>query len=1193
VVREMLARGRGDTAALAEAAGADDSGHGALTAAAKLGADKSAVKREAEWLSQSHQNSTDPYCTEALLLDASAEASDLAKVDATLRAQLHRAAPHARISSLLALQDVARRHEGAQQVLPELSSAVDVDGRNTVLLRAYARARAAGSEFSRAFRREAEVTSGPRAAFAYLRAGFALADHDEGRLSAFAAAYDAAPSYLPSVWALHQEARRAGDLDRLHDLHAREAGRAKDPYENVAHLVRAALVRAGSDTDAAALQLARALDLMPTDPVLRELVIRLGDAVPATLRAEAMQRMAEHAPPELERPALLSAAGAFEDANQPVRAAALYEAVLAKEPHDPIADMGFERVAAGANKMAELLDSKRRALESAQTDAARLKALEDLVDLDVNADPALALSRAQHILGLVPDHPAALRRIERQAMHEQDVETLFATEARLLKSSTGPRDRTARLRALSVLAGLREDEQANAELDALVLEGSKDAHEDAWVGRQLFSSAAAVNDREAIIRALELLLKRAADPHELVTLTLQKARLVLGEAPQGLEAQINQAAADASDHPLLDETLADVHLALKDARRASERFEAAGNGALDPRRRARLFHQAGKLLQDELRAPDKARDVLRKAAEADLGYGDVQARLESLLSGRNDFEGLITLTETRIKAGGPPAQLAELYRQLAKLYDKRGTKAESRRALDDAQAIDPDNLAVLRDVAEWHERDGNHRECAESLIRIARLSRDPVELRETFFKLGEIYDLHLPDARRAEAAYRRVLKLGPRHVKALERLSALYKREGQRELASEALERLLAAVESPVRRREVAFELAKLKEDHADPRGAEETLEGLRRQSPQDLYVLRGLADFYRRNHAHSALAMHLNRAVNDLRQAVEADFDDAGLWKALVEMLDERQRRDAARACASAAFALGLADAAVAQHTDNEGNVPGVGGAAFSELLDDLVFPDNMPSGARILFRYGADALNKVAPFDVRQIGGEKLDKKHALRGVVQEMARWVNASDIDVFVTAQLPYAFVPVGDAPVQLLVGRTLLDTLSRGEQMFLVARALKIARAQMSVTCRIRPDEMALMLLSLVRLQAPDFAPQGVDLAALDDMTRRVHKQVSKRARDDLLPHLMELAGTQDFDPTRMYFLASTAGNRAGLLATGSLPSALSALAKLAGVGKERTTATIVAQVEEARELLSFAISESHFEARQRAGADRR
>jgi tetratricopeptide (TPR) repeat protein len=1194
VVREMLARKRGDASALAEMAASDEASHGPLAAAAKLATDVYAVARELSWLERSHAVSSDPWCTETLLIDAAAEASDQARVRSSLRAELDRAAPHARASALLTLADLAHRHRDGDELTTELASAVDADSRNTLLARAYARSHPPEGELARVMRREAEHSSGARAAFAHLRAAYALADDHEGRLSAFAAAYDAAPSYLPAVWALHQEARRQGDLERLHTLHAKEAGRARDPHEAVAHLVRAALVRAGSDTDAAALQLARGLDLMPTDPVLRELVIRLGDAVPATLRAEAMQRMAEHAPNQLERPALLSAAGAFEDASQPDRAAALYQEVLAREPHDPIATMGLERAALAAGKIAELLEQKRRALELATTPAAQLDALEDLMHLDVDADPELTIERARQLLELEPDHPGALRRIERHAMQHGDVITLFEVEARMAQSSLGAHDRATRLRALWVLAQLRGDEQAAHEVDEMVLTLGPSAKDGSWLGRQLLSSAAVMGDRAGIERALELLIDASSDPMELLTLTLQRAQLLVDRQPEKLEMAIRDAANQFANHPLTAEALADVQLALNDARRAAEHYEEAAKAALDERRRARLYHQVGKLYQEQLKSPDKARDALRKAAEADLTYGDVQARLESLLSGRNDLEGLIGLAEARLKSGGTPSQIAELNRQLGKLYEKRGDKAGARKKLEEAHAAEPDNLAVLRDIASAYEAEGNYRECAESLIRLARLSRDPVELRETFFKLGEIYDLHLPDPRRAEAAYRRVLKLGPRHVKALERLSALYRREGQRDLSAEALERLLQAVESPARRREVAFELAKLKEDHGDARGAEETLETLRRKSPEDLYVLRGLADFYRRNKAQSALAMHLNRAVDDLRRAVEQDFDDAALWTALVEMLDEKQRRDAARACASAAFALGLADAGVAQHTDNEGNIPGVGGAAFSELLDDLVFPDNVPGAARILFRHGGEALNKAAPFDVRVVGGEKVDKKHSLRGVVQEMARWVNSTDIEIFSSAQLPYAFVPVGEAPIQLLVGKALLDNLTRGEQQFLVARALKIARAQMSVTCRIRPEEMALMLLALVRSQAPGFEPPGVDLANLDEMARRVGRHLSKRAREDLAPHLMELAGSTDFDPSRVYWLASTAGNRAGLLATGSLPSALSALAKLSGLAREgRTTATVVAQIEEARELLGFAISESHFEARQRAGADRR
>ena len=174
---------------------------------------------------------------------------------------------------------------------------------------------------------------------------------------------------------------QAGDIERLSDLHAREAGRAKDPHEAIAHLVRAALVRAGDDADAAAAQLTRALDLMPSDPVLRELVIRLGDAVPATLRAEAIQSSAERAPTALKRPATLAAAAAFEDASQPARALALFEAVLAEHRGDPIAEMGLERVARAAGKAAQLDEEKRRQLADAQDARARRKALEALLEM--------------------------------------------------------------------------------------------------------------------------------------------------------------------------------------------------------------------------------------------------------------------------------------------------------------------------------------------------------------------------------------------------------------------------------------------------------------------------------------------------------------------------------------------------------------------------------------------------------------------------------------------------------------------------------------------------------------------------------------------------------------------------------------------------------------------------------------------
>jgi tetratricopeptide (TPR) repeat protein len=1194
VVREVLARKRGDVNTLANSVAEDEDGTlGALAAAAKLAREPTMSEQERSWLSRAAKGESDHATALALLLDASAEAHDYAGIRTALTVRAQDGAVDLRVAAWLTLSDVERRQRELPARVEALKNAIALSPQSTTLSRALARATDDGDLRYRTFRKEAEGTRGIRAAFAQLRAGYALGDGDDRKLAAFVAAYDAAPTYLPTAWALHHEARRQGDLARLSELHGREAGRAQDPVEAVAHLVRAALIRASDDTDGAAAQLSRALDLFPTDPVLRELVLRLGDAVPATLRAEAIVRASEHAPSTLRRAGLLAAAGAFEDANQPSKARELYETVLRSEPADPIADMGFQRVNEALEDRSATHARLLKQTEQAQTPAAQHKALDELLTFGDTAVQVEEHARALH--ALVKTHPLALRVLERAAMARNDARALLRVEYDVLQCSHGKADRPARLRTFAVAQYLSDDHLSTPDrLDEHLLDTSVESTLNPWFARQLFDAAVQSRDAASLDRAEALMLSCTSDPSEVVSATITRCRSHAHASAEAVARELGEAAQKDPAHPLGAELHAEALIRAGASEQAAERFEDAARVSTSRQRAARLWYRAGRLWQEELRAPDRARDAFRAAAEHDVGYADVQLRLESLLSGHNDLAGLIALTETRLRNGGPPEQLVELHRSLAKLYEKQGDKGAARASLRDALSISPEHLAALRDYAQLAERDKEWREAAEALIRLARLSRDVNELRDVFFRLGEIYDLHMPDPRRAEAAYRRVLKLGPRHAKALERLAALYRREQQIPLAIEALERLVQVAETPARRREVAFELSRIKEDAGDLRGAEEALENVRRGAPTDLYVLRGLADFYRRQDSGPALAMHLNRAANDLSHALSSNLSEPALHSALVEVLDQRGRRDAASACASMAVALGLAEGSVSAHTDNEGNIPGVGGAAFSELLDDLIYPESLHPAVRIVFRHGAEALNKAVPFDVRGFGAEKLDRRHPLRSTAQELARWVGANEIEIYVTERSPNAFVPAQDAPVTLLVGRSILETLSRGEQQFLVARALKLAKAQMSLACRVRPDELALMLHSLIRASLPDFVPDGGDVALVEDMSRRIGKFLSKKAREELLPHLIELAGEPNLDLTKTYEVASQAANRAALLATGQAPAALSALHKLAGVSAQvRPNADTLTQVAEARELVLFALSEAHFEARQRAGADRR
>lgn len=1194
VLREALARRSGNNARLAEIVAGEEAGRGALAAAAKLALSGRNAIEELTWLIEAAEEESG-VTAHWLAIDASAELSRVEETRRLLRAESERGAAPDRVLALLALAELERQRSDTAVRRDTLQQAWELAPRDVTVLRAFARAQPTADEAAHAHRREAESSAGARAASAYLREGFVREAGTPERLDAFVSAAAAAPGYGPANWALHREARRQGDLARLSELHGSEAERAPDKRGRAAHLVRAALIRAGEDTEAAAQQLTRALELMPDDAVLAELVFRLGDAAPAAVRIRTLERLAERTQEPFRRQLVLAAAGTLEDEGKLSESAERYRAVLRDHPQDPIADAGLERVIVEASRAGELLEAKRRAVQEASTERARARALEELMLLETAPAPSLEL--AHELLALAPSHPLALRALERDAMQRDDRGALIGLQLRFVDSGRGARDKAARLRFLHLLRALQpEDEAAQAELDRKVLDCAPDASHSLWLTRQLMSSAIALGAREQIVRAIDLLAEQTHDPVERASLTIQKGWLTLDVEPAELAEPLREAQQGHPDHPTVLELIAEARRAARDFVGAATQFEAAGERALSNERAAHLWSRAASLWDAQLKQPERAQRALQRAAARELDFPGVRERLAALLTAHGDVAGLVALTQARIARGGTPEHLVELLRKLAELHEQRGDRESARSALREALAHSPDSLPVWRDLARAAERAQNHPERVEALGAVIRLSRDPLELRDALLELGEIHEKHIEDPSRAEAAYQRVLKLGPRNTVALERLAALYRRGGAHDLAAEALQQLARAATDPRQKRDVTLQLARWREEQGDARAAEELLEALRRAHPTDRELLLGLAGLLRRTNAHVALAMHLNRAVNDLRHALVTDFDDVELWRTAIDMLIERGRLDVASQCASTALALGAAAPEFEKEERTEAERQGIGGAAMSELLDDLVFPESSPPSLRIVFRHAAEALNRTAPLDLRLLGAEKLDKRHPLRAIVAEQARWIAHRDIEVFVSAELPYAFVPIQESPVQLLVGNALIDALSEQEQRFLVARALKIARAQMSIACRLGPQQLELLLHGLVRSQVPSHAPSFLELSALDDAARRVGKQLSRRAQSELVPHLLELtyAGIPRFDAANVYGVASTAGSRAGLLATADIDGALSALIKLSGMSVEHTSrASAVAEVEEARELVSFAIGEAYFESRMRAGKEAR
>ncbi|MFW6050992.1 MAG: tetratricopeptide repeat protein, partial [Myxococcota bacterium] len=680
------------------------------------------------------------------------------------------------------------------------------------------------------------------------------------------------------------------------------------------------------------------------------------------------------------------------------------------------------------------------------------------------------------------------------------------------------------------------------------------------------------------------------------TRTAEALEEATGEAEAA--AELGPALEATPEHPAAAESLARLREAAEDPRGAAEAYEAAARAAHLPKRRVALWYRAGVLWQDELGEPERAIEALGHVAELDVTHQDAFERLRALFGDRDDTAELSRLVQRRLEAGGDAQALVQLHLAQADLCERLADRDGARQALRAALALDGNRVDALKRLAELSMEDADWRAATEALIRVARLRQDREELRWVFFRLGDIYDRHLPDPQRAEQAYQRVLKLAPDDVETLGRLAALYRRQERVKEAVAALRQLVERAEGTEERRDHALELAQVLEEHGELRAAEGELEKARREWPTDLVVLRAVADFYGRQKAESALAMHLGRAVGDLRQAVTRDPTDDAAWHGLVEVLGWRGRKDAARCCASVAAAFGVLDIELARLLDPRGGIPGAGAAAATDEVEEAIAPPVLTPSTRRVFLLASEALERVLPFDPKQVRAERAGRDAAVRRDAAAAMQHLGGGEVQVLVGDAMPRACLPVATDPVTLLVGRELLSSTDEEERRFLLLRAAKAARAGFAVAVRSDPAHLALAVSSLIRVYEPGYAPPGADARQLDDLARRVKKGIPRRARDELGPLVIDMAGAPGFDPTGLAVAASQLGDRFALVALGSFPAGLSALLKTAGgrspgADEPGARAARLQEVPEARALFEFAVSDAHFTARQRAGADSR
>ena len=1201
VVREVLARGAGDASRLARLVDDESESGGALHAAAKLARAADAA-RERSWLEQAAQRGEAPIATDVLALDVAAEQRDDDAVRAGLRRQADRAHPDRRLGPLLELAAMRPISERADLWREALAEATPLEAQ-----RALGRAlvRTAPTEAAQLALQERDTADGLRAMHASLRAGRLLqaAGRPDEAKAAFQAATDVHPSASPATWSLQALLARENDFDGLIASYERISDAERTPLEAAEASIRAALSQIDPQLSGAAFQ--RAHELLQSasmhDPVLDSLIGSAPGVDPIT-RARFFEKRAAATEGDERISSLRRAAIAYEQADSPREAAMRYRDVLAAGS-DAMVEAALDRAELAAGEHARVASRRFDAVKEATTPEAKTHAMEAMAMLDLRerGETSSGLLSLQSILADAPGHLPTLRALERMFMDQPRDDDLLGIERALLQHLPEADDVVAPARLAVRLMLLRAETPGDA-VDPLVLQtGARYAENpprgDHWLARRLFAAANAAGytnvERDAL-KAIVAALDGAPQEQASISVALAERLAAAGEAAAAAEV-LRVAVEKAPEHVTAVESWG-RHLAAAGLHsQAAPVLERAGDLAkLDPHKVA-LYYDAGREWESHGQS-GPALEAFDKAAAIDIDYADLFERTRALLERTGDRERLSTLVQRRLESGGDGPTLVTLWETRARLAEELGDKDAAAAALKKALTIEPQRVQTLKRLAQLTLSEGDWRGAAEALIRIARLRQDREELRWVFFNLGDIYDRHMPDAKRAEAAFRRVLKLVPDDLEALDRLAQLFERELMHDKAIGTLQTLATKEIDPDERRRHRLRLALAHERRGDPRSAEHVLDEARRHDPTDLEILKAMAELYSRQGAQSALSMHLNRAVTEFRQVLTTDPGDVMAWIGMVEVLEWRDRHDAARACAASAMSVGLQDVELSRRVDAHGAIPGAGQAAADAALVELVGPPLLSRACLEVFKLAADAFDKALPFDQRAYRTEKPPRGGVdLREEAMRLAPWFGYTDVQVLITSAAPRVCMVVDQRPT-ILIGTELANLTNEAERAFLFTRALEVASLQLTVAMRSDPSDLTYLVAGLLRVYDPARDAKHLEPRRLDDVTKRIAKSLSRRAREPLGPVAYEMGGA-GFDAAALPMAVNQLGNRVALLALGAPSVALNALLKVAGEDASADAlhkrVASLRRAPEAIDLLHFSLSDAYFDARRRTGADRK
>ncbi|MGE3634572.1 MAG: tetratricopeptide repeat protein, partial [Sandaracinaceae bacterium] len=507
--------------------------------------------------------------------------------------------------------------------------------------------------------------------------------------------------------------------------------------------------------------------------------------------------------------------------NDPVQAAALYEAALDADPHATAALANVKRLGAAQKRWPQLVRALRREFTLAAHEDTRLAILTTIARIQETrlGDAESAVKTLDEAHELRPSDASILEEVVRlrraSGQHREEVKALIALVERV-------EEKDQRARAAHRIAHLYEQVLGDADRAQIWLERTLEfdpTHRAAALAlarihehHQRYDDAIRV--WEARAKAITAPRERAAMHHRIGDMYERHL-----ERPAAAARHHQTAIGLDPDHHEAFDALSRLWAAAGQWTELAELYERALDRAKHDEEAIVWLFRLGGIREDRLDDPSGAVSTYERILQRDANHlGALDAIVRAATRAGQHAKAVEALRKEATLTKDPERQASLLHRAAVVTARDVGDPASAIRALEEILRKRGNHRPSLESLAELLSDAGRWQEVVAAYQRLLPLTSTATEKVRLHYRVGEIFETQIGNEALAIDAYRAALALDRDFDPARDALHAALERSEKWKELGEALEERLDRLTAPEARARAATDLGALFEERLDDR---------------------------------------------------------------------------------------------------------------------------------------------------------------------------------------------------------------------------------------------------------------------------------------------------------------------------------------------------------------------------------------